>query len=227
MRVLSTLAVQGLLQDLGASLAREAGAEIAFVFEPTTLLLKRLRAAEPADVAILTAEGIDTLAREGHLADGSRIDVAVSEVGIAVRAGASKPDISTEDAVRTLLREVPSLCYSKAGASGIFFAKVLDRLGLAEAVARKATVIPSGFTAEQVANGTCEIAIQQLSELMQVPGVEIVGPLPDPIQERLTFSAALVTRAAEPDAARRFLRAITKPELALLYRRHGLIQAAA
>lgn len=226
-RVLSTLAVQGVIEELAPRLRAEAALDPAFVFEPTALLLARLRAGEPADVAILTAGGVDALARDDVLDRDTSVDVAVSQVGIAVRQGAPRPDISTPHAVRDLLRATPSLCYSRAGASGIFFAKVIAQLGLTEEVAAKAVVIPSGFTAVHVASGRCEIAIQQLSELMMVPGIEIVGPLPDPIQERLTFRAAISAHARHPAAAARFLAHLTDASLATLYRRHGLSQPAA
>ena len=220
MRVLSTLAVQGVLSELLAVLDAQAKPDL--VFEPTALLMQRLRAGEPADVAILTLDGIDALAREGLLDTGSKVDVAVSKIGIAVRNGAPKPDIATADAVRALLLRIPSLCYSKAGASGIFFAKVIRQLGIADEVVRKATIIPSGFTAEQVANGRCAIAIQQVSELLVVAGVDIVGPLPEPIQESLTFSAAVAHNPADPRAAAGFLQSLVRADLASLYERHGL-----
>lgn len=220
MRVLSTLAVQGVLSELLVALDAQAKPDL--VFEPTALLMQRLRAGEPADVAILTSDGIDALVREGLLDTGSKVDVAVSKVGIAVKKGATKPDISTAESIRALLLRVPSLCYSKAGASGIFFAKVIRQLGIAEEVERKAIIIPSGFTAEQVANGRCEIAIQQMSELMVVSGVDIVGPLPEPIQESLMFSAAVARDAHEPRAAAQFVQSLVRADLAPLYERHGL-----
>lgn len=222
MRILSTLAVQGVVGEMLPVLRAEAGVALDLVFEPTALLLQRLRAGEPADIAILTSAGIDALAQEGLLDAASKVDVAVSKVGIAVKHGAPKPDIATPQAVRALLLAVPSLCYSRAGASGIFFAKVIRELGIAEAIAHKATVIASGFTAEQVANGRCAIAIQQVSELLVVPGVDIVGPLPEPIQERLMFSAAVARAARDGRSAAGVLRALVRPGLAGLYTRHGL-----
>lgn len=222
MRILSTLAVQSVVGELLPVLRAEAGVALDLVFEPTALLLQRLSAGEPADIAILTSAGIDALAQEGLLDAASKVDVAVSKVGIAVKHGAPKPDIATPQAVRALLLAVPSLCYSRAGASGIFFTKVIRELGIAEAIAHKATVIASGFTAEQVANGRCAIAIQQVSELLVVPGVDIVGPLPEPIQECLMFSAAVARAARDQRPAAGVLRALVRPGLAGLYARHGL-----
>ncbi len=128
--------------------------------------------------------------------------------------------------MRKLLLSVPSLCYSRSGASGLHFARVLRDLGIADAVNAKATIIPSGFTAETLLDGRCVLAIQQISELLVVPGIEVVGPLPDPIQETLTFSAGVFATACQPQMARDWLAAITRPELAARYRRHGLTLCA-
>ncbi|MDX2203509.1 MAG: substrate-binding domain-containing protein [Hyphomicrobiaceae bacterium] len=219
LQVLSTLAVKGLMGELAAHLP---GAAPEIVYAPTALLTERIRGGARGDVAILTAAGIAALAAEGVLDGTSRRDVAVSAVGVAVRAGAPHPDLSTPEAVRRLLREVPSLCYSRAGASGLHFARVIARLGIAEEVNAKATIVPSGFTAEAVADGRCAIAIQQVSELLVVPGIEVAGPLPDAIQETLTFSAAVFADTREAPAARDLIEQITRAELAAAYARHGL-----
>lgn len=217
MRVLSTLAVKGVLAEL---LADAPGFEV--VFEPTQLLLARIESGAAADVAILTQAAVDDLLTKGVFAAGSKRDVAVSAVGIAVKAGAPKPDISTPEAVRALLLAVPTLCYSRSGASWLHFARVLRDLGIVDAVNAKATIIPSGFTAQTLVDGRCALAVQQVSELLAVPGIEVVGPLPDPIQETLTFSAAVFAASAQPRLADEWLASITRPDLAPRYRRHGL-----
>lgn len=223
MRILSTLAVKGVFAEL---LARADPSRFDVLYEPTALLMERIGRGETGDVAILTSAGIDALAAAGTLDAASKRDVAVSAVGIAVRAGAPKPDISTPEAVRALLLRVPALCFSRAGASGLHFARVIRELGVAEEVERKATIIPNGFTAEAVADGRCEIAVQQISELLVVPGIEVVGPLPDAIQETLTFSAAIFAGAPHGDAARRWLADVTRDALAPTYAHHGLRLAA-
>jgi molybdate transport system substrate-binding protein len=195
-------------------------------YQPTALLMERVTRGARGDIAILTAAGIDALIAQGVLDGATRRDVAVSAVGIAVRAGAAHPDIATVEAVRALLLSVPTLCYSRAGASGLHFARVIRQLGIADEVERKATIIASGFTAEAVADGRCEIAIQQVSELLVVPGIEVVGPLPDPIQETLTFSAAVFAGAGvQRDAAQALLARVTRADLAPVYARHGLTLA--
>ncbi len=223
MRILSTLAVKGVLAELLA----QGSTPPDVLYEPTALLMERIKRGETGDIAILTSAGVDTLAAAGTLDPASKRDVAVSAVGIAVRAGAAKPDISTPDAVRALLLRVPTLCFSRAGASGLHFARVIRQLGIADEVERKATIIPNGFTAEAVADGRCEIAIQQISELLVVPGIAVVGPLPDAIQETLTFSAAIFAGAQHRSAAKQWLADITRGELAPAYARHGLTLAPA
>ncbi|MBL6078447.1 substrate-binding domain-containing protein [Belnapia sp. T18] len=196
LRLYSTLAVMGLLQEMLPGLEAALGRPVAAAFAPTAALLRRIEAGEAADLAILTAEAVEALAAEGRLLPGSRRDLCISLIGVAVRAGAPRPDIATPEACRAALLGAGSIAYSRAGASGIFFAGLIERLGIAEAVNAKATVIPQGLTAELAARGEAEIAIQQVSELMAVPGVDIVGPLPEALNTRAVFSAGLFTAEA-------------------------------
>jgi len=186
-------------------------------FAPTVALLERLRAGETADVVILTAKGIDDLIAEGVIRSGTRTDVALSFVGVAVKAGGAKPDIGSVAAFRAALLAARSVAYSKIGASGIFFAGLLDRLGIADSV--KTCVVPAGFTAERLVTGEADLAIQQISELMVVPGIEVVGPLPPDIQTVATFSAALLTPSSPAETLLGFL---TSPAIAPVLRRSGL-----
>jgi molybdate transport system substrate-binding protein len=199
-RVMSTLAVAGALHALEPAIDA-AGFHAEIRFDPTARLLAAIAEGARGDVAILTREGIEAETARGILAPGSAIDIAHSYVGLAVKAGAAKPDISTPEAFKATLLAAPSIAYSRAGASGIFFAGLIERLGLAEAVNAKATVIPQGFTAALAARGEVALAIQQVSELMAVPGVDIVGKLPEAVNTRAVFTAALFA-GATPEAAR-------------------------
>jgi molybdate transport system substrate-binding protein len=169
-------------------------------FDTTMRLLKRIEAGELADNAILTDAGVEGLMAQGVLVPGSRRDLALSHIGMAVKAGAPRPDISTLAALRATLLAAPSIAYSGAGASGLFFAGLLERLGLAEAVNAKATIIPQGFTAALAARGEVALAIQQISELMAVEGVDILGKLPPEANTGAVFSAGLFA-GADPAAA--------------------------
>lgn len=214
--LLSTLGLVGVLREV---LPRCPG-PVEARYDPTAAILKRIEAGERGDAAILTGEGIEALTAQGVLAAGTRVDFAASGIGIAVQAGAPHPDISTDAAFIRLLHETPSLAYSRAGASGIYFAGLLEKLGLAETVNAKATIIPQGFTAERAARGEVAIAVQQISELMAVAGVEIVGPLPPGLQTRVVFAGALFAGAAP--AAAELLRAIAREATPDLLRAKGL-----
>jgi molybdate transport system substrate-binding protein len=189
---MSTLGVATVLRAL------PLGAEIRF--DPTARLLAVIAEGARADIAILTDAGIEALTAQGVLAAGTRRDLAHSYVGVAVPRGAAHPDIRTVDALRATLLAAPSLAYSRAGASGIFFAELIERLGIAAEVNAKATVIPHGFTAELAARGEVTIALQQVSELMAVEGVDIVGKLPEGANTCAVFSGALFM-GANPGAA--------------------------
>jgi molybdate transport system substrate-binding protein len=152
----------------------------------------------------------------------SCVDLARSFVGIAVRAGAAHPDIATEAALRATLSAARSVAYSRIGASGILFAQLIERMGMAAEINARARIIPSGFTAELLLTGEADLAVQQISELMQVSGVEVVGPIPHHLQIPAVFSAGRLAasgRVAQSDALLKFL---ASPEVAPVLRGCGL-----
>jgi molybdate transport system substrate-binding protein len=222
LKVLSTHAVQGALRDLVTRFEASQRTTLAVNYDPTNALLGRIKAGERADVAIITRAGIDELAGLGVLDGGTAVDLGRSLVGLAVKAGAPRPDIGTADALKATLLAARSIAYSQLGASGVFFAGLIERLGIAEAVNAKATIIPSGLTGELVARGEAEVAVQQLSELKAVPGVDIVGPLPASLQAPTTFSAALFAGAPNASLARELLQALSSAEAAAAYKAAGL-----
>lgn len=215
------MAVQGLVEALAAELEADTGLELDAEFLPTVRLLERIRGGERGDLAILTETGVDELVAEGVLAPPRR-DLARSFIGVAVRAGAPHPAIGTPDQFVATLRGARSVAMSQAGASGLYMAGLLERLGLAEQVNAKATILPSGYTAALAASGAVELAIQQVSELKMVGGVDIVGRLPSELGGDSIFSAAPFREAAEADAARRALGFLADPARAALFERCGL-----
>jgi molybdate transport system substrate-binding protein len=188
-RLLSTLALAGAVRALAARYQAVSGARIDADFAPTVRLLERLKEGESPDVLILTQEGLAGLVSAGSVVAESCVDLARSWVGLAVKAGQPQPDISTEAALRSTLLAARSVAYSRLGASGIFFAQLIAKMDIADAINARATVVPLGFTAERIATGEADIAIQQLSELKQVKGIEIVGSLPLHLQTPAVFSA--------------------------------------
>ncbi|MBR0692899.1 substrate-binding domain-containing protein [Bradyrhizobium lablabi] len=221
-RVLSTLALKGAVGLLAANYRAASGVRIDADFAPTLALLERLRGGETADLVILTREGLDEMAREGHIAPESCVDRARSYVGLAVRAGAARPNIATEAALRATLCGARSVAYSRIGASGILFSRLIERLGIAAEVNARAVIIPAGFTAERLVTGEADLAVQQISELKQVSGIEVVGPIPLELQTPAVFSAGRTMSSANKDAADHLLRYLASAEVAPVLRETGL-----
>lgn len=191
-------------------------------FAPTLALLERLRGGETADLVILTREGLDEMTGEGRVARKSVVDLARSYVGVAVKAGAAHPDIASEAALRAALLGARAVAYSRLGASGILFAQLIARLGIAEAVNARAVIIPAGFTAERLVSGEADLAIQQISELKQIDGVEIVGPIPLGLQTPAVFSAGRMVASERAAAADHLLRYLASADVAPVLRATGL-----
>jgi molybdate transport system substrate-binding protein len=221
-RVLSTLALKGAVQSIAGQYESANGVRIYADFAPTLALLERLRRGESADVVILTREGLDGLAREGSVVEGSCVDLARSYVGIAVKAGAAHPDIATEPALRAALLAARSVAYSRLGASGILFAQLIERLEIAPDINARAVIIPQGFTAERLVTGEADLAVQQISELKQVAGIEVVGVIPRELQTPAVFSAGRMSASDKIAQSEQLLRFLASPEVAPVLREAGL-----
>lgn len=222
LKILSTRAVQGALPGLTTGFERAAGVQVAVDLGPTNAMLTRVKDGERADIAILSREGVDELSEAGILDGGSAVDLVRSVVGLAVKAGAPMPDISTAEALKATLLAAQSVCYSGLGASGGFFGKLIKQLGISDAVNAKATIIPTGLTGELVARGEVEMAVQQVSELRAVPGLDVAGPLPATLQTPTVFSAAMFAGSTQGDLAGAFLQMLASAEAAQAFRVAGL-----
>lgn len=193
----STLAVQAALeQRLLREFTEETGIGVQPDFDPTSVLLERIHSGEVPDVLIAVTDDIRQLSAQGTVDGRARLPVARTGIGLAVRARTPRPLIATvDDLVRTLL-DARSVAYSRTGASGIYFAQLLGRLGIAEAVNARATIVQKGFAAATLLDGRADLAVQ-VSELMTVPGVDVVGPFPADAAHDTEFSIAPSTTAAE------------------------------
>lgn len=220
-RVLSTLALKGAVTGLAGQYEAASGVRIDADFAPTVGLMPRLRGGEKADIVILTREGLDELAAADAVVAASLVDLARSYVGLAVKAGAPHPDIATEAAFRASLLAARSVAYSKIGASGIYFAGLIERLGIAAEIKAKAT-ITSGFTAERLITGEADLAVQQISELKQVDGIEVVGPIPHSLQTPAVFSAGRMAASQSIALADALLRYLASQEVAPVLIETGL-----
>jgi len=221
-RLLSTLALMGAVRSLAGRYEAKAGVRIDADFAPTLGLLERLRNGEAADVVILTREGLDGLKANGSVVAESGVDLARSFVGLAVKAGADHPDIATEPALRATLLGARAVAYSGLGASGIFFARLIERMGIASEINARARIIPQGFTAERLLSGEADLAVQQISELKLVAGIEIIGPSPLHLQSPAVFSAGRLAVSKNPQQADRLLKFLASPEAAPALRESGL-----
>ncbi len=219
--VLSTLALRGVLVETEADFRARTGLAITARYKSTNAQLIAIAEGATADVAIITRAAIDQLTAEGKIVAGSAKDVAQSGIGIAVRAGAPKPDISTVAAFKQAILAAKSIAFSRLGASGVHFAEVIERLGIADEIRRKA-MISDAYMGEIVARGEAEIAVQQISELMPVAGIDIVGPLPGELQKISVFAAAIFTAAKNPAGGAKLVSFLAEPRLAPILERKGL-----
>jgi molybdate transport system substrate-binding protein len=211
-RLLSTLALAGAVRALADTYQAKSGARIDADFSPTVRLLERLKDGETADVLILTQEGLAGLVSAGTVVKESCVDLARSWVGLAVKAGEPHPDIASEAALRATLLSARSVAYSRLGASGIFFAQLIANMGIEKEINARATVVPLGFTAERILSGEADVAIQQLSELKQVRGIEIVGALPHHLQTAAVFSAGRMASSRSIAASDLLLKFLSSAE---------------
>ncbi|WP_375309321.1 substrate-binding domain-containing protein [Bradyrhizobium sp. A5] len=221
-RMLSTLGLMGAMRSLSSAFESATGIHVDADFAPTLALLKRLRDGEAADLVILTREGLDEMIGEGRVVAGSAADLARSFVGIAVQAGQAHPDISTEAALRRTLLAARSVAYSRLGASGVYFTQLIQRWGIAAEINATATIVQQGFTAERLVSGEADLAVQQISELKQVEGIEVVEAIPHDLQTPAVFSVGLMANAKHAEAADRLLRYLASPEVVPVLRQSGL-----
>jgi len=208
-----------MLAELIPQFERTSGHKLAVTYESSWLLVERIRKGETPDVAFLTARQADDLIREGKMA--RRVDVALSSIGLAVRAGAAKPDIATVEAFKRTLLAAKSFARNEGADSGVFMAGLLERLGIAEAMKAKTTLVRQGFVAELVAKGEVELAAQQMPELMAIAGVDAT-PLPAEIQHTIVFSAAIPAAPLSPEAVEELVKFLASPTAVPVIKAKGL-----
>ncbi|KRR07128.1 ABC transporter substrate-binding protein [Bradyrhizobium jicamae] len=177
----------------------------------TNAIPVRLERGEPADVLIMVGYALEDLAKKGKVTAGTSVDLVKSPIGVAVKSGAPKPDISNADAVKRALLAVRTVAYSDS-ASGVYVStEMFGKLGIADEMKDKARKIPATPVGEIVARGEAEIGFQQMSELKPVEGIDIVGPLPDELQKITVFSAGLASVSKEPDAGKALIKFLASP----------------
>jgi molybdate transport system substrate-binding protein len=221
-RIISSMATRQLLADLVAQYRWTSAREVSIESVGGIDAAKRVQAGEPFDVVVLAGDAIDRLIEAGRIVPGSRVDLVRSGVAIAVRAGAAKPDIGSEEAVKRTVLAAGSLGYS-TGPSGVHLARLFERWGIADAIQARIVQAPPGIpVGSLVADGKVELGFQQLSELMHLPGIDVLGPLPPSIQITTTFSAGVTALSTQPEAAREMLDYMASPAAAGAKRSNGM-----
>jgi molybdate transport system substrate-binding protein len=219
---ISSMATRLVLAELVDAFQQRSGLRVAIESVGGVDAAKRVQAGEAFDVVILASDAIDKLIASGHVLPGSRVDLVRSGVAVAVRAGAPKPDISSEDAVRTAVLGARSLSYS-TGPSGVALAKLFERWGIADQIRERIVTPPPGVAVGSlVAKGEVELGFQQLSEMLNLDGITVLGALPPAVQIVTTFSAGVCTASRQADAVRALLADMNSPAAAEAKRRQGM-----
>jgi len=227
-KVLTTRAMNHVLTELAGAFQRTSGHKVALILAPPAEIRRRIVNGEIVDVAMSGGGVIDDLVQQGKIAPSDRLILARVGLGVAVRAGAAKPDISSVEAFRRTLLAAKSIVYTDPavlGPSTFHFEKVLDRLGIAKEIKAKSILNTRAATtpnAEIVARGEAELGIQLISEIVSVPGAELLGPLPGELQAMNVILAGIVTTASEPDAARALFKFLTSPAAASVIKAAGM-----
>ncbi|HEY5130468.1 MAG TPA: substrate-binding domain-containing protein [Bradyrhizobium sp.] len=221
-KVLASGATKEVYLDLVPQFEQSSGHRVMPTFSGTADIKKRMAAGEVYDVVIVSGPDIDAFIQQGKMAAGSRKDLMKSGVGVAVRAGAPKPDIGSSEALKKTLLAAKSIGYS-TGPSGIHVVGLIERMGITDQVKSKLKQTPSGVRIGTIiASGEAEIGFQQVSELIHEPGIDYLGPLPADVQKITVYSAGIHSEAKQPDAAKELIKVFTVPAAAAVIKMHGM-----
>jgi molybdate transport system substrate-binding protein len=220
-KVLSSNALKSAIEEIAPQFEKTSGHKLMMVWGAAVPLRAQIEKGEVFDATILTVPGIDALIAQAKLDSATRTPLVRSSVGVAVRKGAPKPDISTTEAFKTALRNAKSITYVEQGASGIYLKELFVRLGIADEIKSKVKPAPTA-AAEFVASGEAEIGMTQISEILPFAGAELVGPLPADIQLYTSFAGANSTATKQPEAGKAFFKFLVAPDTAKILKAKGL-----
>jgi len=220
-KVMASAAFKEAYLELVPQFERVTGHKVLTLWIPTVQMMSRLKAGETVDLVIMAGGAIDELIRLGKIAPGSRVDLAKSGVGVAVRAGAPHPDISTAEALKHALIAAKSIVIS-TGPSGVYLAGLFQRMGIADELKAKMKQVMGEPTGAVVARGEAEIGFQQMCELLPVAGIDLLGPLPPEIQQITIFAAGLHVGAQAPGAAQSLVEFLTAPDAVPVIKKKGM-----
>ena len=217
LRVVASQTLEPVVEAVRPVFLAETGTELLVDYGSAPVLRARADAGEPFDVALLTRDALDWLAWRGRVVPSSRVDLARSGLGIAVRADAPLPEVFTTASFKQALLDAPSIMRSADGTSGAYFEALIVQLGIADRIRPKLLARPTGRAADSVALGEAAMAVQQISEILRVPGVRLAGPFPPGLQLYTVFGAAIGTRAASPRAAAALIARLSAPSADFVY----------
>lgn len=218
----SSMATRQILAVLAEAYRRRAGLDVVITPMGGVDAARAVRAGEPFDIVVLAANVMERLEAEGHILPGSRADLARSGIAMAVRAGAPRPAIGDEESVKRAMLESHAVAYS-TGPSGDHLKHLWERWGVADRMSGRALQAPAGVpVGALLARGEADLGFQQLSELIDMPGIDVVGPLPPAIQSVTMFTAGIGAKSLEAEAARAFIAQLASPEAGATKRRYGM-----
>lgn len=221
-RIFTTRAIATVLEKVGPEFERTTGHRLHVTTDIAIRMVRRIRDGEPFDFLVAAPGQMDALVNEGRIIPATRTDLTRSGIGVQVRAGAPRPDISSVDAFKRALLNAKSIAYLKEGQSGVYLAGLLERLGIADAIKSKVTRPDTDIVSELVARGDVELGMVVITQILTTPGVELVGPLPPEIQSYITFTGGVSTASREPDAAKALIQFLTGPTALPVIRAQGM-----
>ena len=221
-KVFTTRAIATVLHAVGRDFERATGHELNVTSDIAIRMVRRIQTGEPFDFLVAAPGQIDELIRDGRILAETRTNLARSGIGVGVRAGAPKPDISSVQTFKKALLDAKSIAYLKEGQSGVYLSALIERLGIADSIRSKVTRPDTDIVSEFVANGNVELGMVVITQILTTPGVELVGPLPPEIQSYITFTAGVSTSSGVSGAAKDLIRFLTGPSAIQVMRSQGM-----
>jgi molybdate transport system substrate-binding protein len=220
--VLSSNGVKSVVSELVPQFEKATGNKLNISYGASNLLVKQIDAGTAFDVVIVTPALINDLVKQGKVVDGSAVNIARTGIGVAVKKGAPEPDISSVDAFKRALLNAKAIAYTTAGQSGLHFASVIEKLGIAEQVKAKGKTTPGGAAAELIGKGDADMAVQLIPELMAVSGVDVVGPLPPELQTYIVLTAGIGAHAKDKASAQALIKFLSAPSAVPVIKANGM-----
>jgi molybdate transport system substrate-binding protein len=222
LEVFTTRSIATVLEKIGPDVERRIGRKLNVTTDVAARLVRRINAGEPFDFLVAAPSQIDELIKAGKIIPGTGTDLARSGIGVAVRSGRPKPDVSSVDAFKRALLRARSIAYLKEGQSGVYVASALERLGLADAIRSKLTLPETDIVSELVGRGEVELGIVVITQILTTRGIVLAGPLPSEIQSYITFTGGISAKSTSVDAARALMAFLRSPTAIRVMRSQGM-----